>query len=74
VAASRLIAIIRVPPIHCQAKNGRNREKWGLPTLSQGAGFAPPWTERAVPTFRPTFQFRLPNRDKLTSKERNSCP
>ncbi len=47
----------------CRTNHAKNREKWGLPTLSQGA--APPhsshtryaaWTERAVPPFAPALQ------------------
>src|ERR1700689_4981814 len=35
------------------SKTAEPAQNWGLPTLSQGAVFAPPWTERAFPNFSP---------------------
>jgi NADH-quinone oxidoreductase subunit M len=41
------------PVAHASSKTAEPAQNWGQPTLSQGAVFAPPWTERAVPNFAP---------------------
>jgi hypothetical protein len=47
-ARQHTVLVARAP-----SKTGEPAQNWGLPTLSQGAVFAPPWTEPAVHNFAP---------------------